>query len=221
MAHPKSIPTDCKREFISQDTQAYLCSKEIKHTTTTPYHPQANGRMEHLNGIVLTALRKLAQENASSWVKYLPTALLMARSRVNRDINFSPFEMVYGYKPDIQDLHKGLQLVEPDDVPRGNGISPKLKNICNLASEQGAKRVCEQVIKQTDLFEINNEVWALNPEKRKLKPKMIGHILQSQSTMTLKPNWYRTRTERRKTYTWTPFGLSKLGSIINHLNQHL
>ena len=34
--------------------------KEIEHITTTPYHPQANGRVEHLNGILLTALRKLA-----------------------------------------------------------------------------------------------------------------------------------------------------------------
>ena len=87
---PKRILMDCGREFNSQDTQAYLCSKEIEHITTTPYHPQANGRVERLNGIVLTALRKLAQENASSWIKHLLTALLMARSRVNRDINFSP-----------------------------------------------------------------------------------------------------------------------------------
>ena len=76
--------------------------------------------------------------------------------------------MVYGYKPDIQELSNSLQLVEPDDVPRGDDITPELKNICNLASEQGAKRVCEQVIKRTDLFEINNEVWALNADKRKL-----------------------------------------------------
>ena len=54
--------------------------------------------------------------------------------------------MVYGYKPEIQDLSNGLRLVEPDDVPRGNDISPELKDICNIASEQGAKRVCEQVI---------------------------------------------------------------------------
>ena len=82
--------------------------------------------------------------------------------------------MVYGYKPDIQDLPKGLRLVKPDDVPRGDDISSELKNICNLASEQGARRVCEQVIERTDLFEINNEVWALNPDKRKLAPEMIG-----------------------------------------------
>ena len=60
--------------------------------------------------------------------------------------------MVYKYKPDIQQLSNGLRLVELDDVSRGNDITPELKNICNLASEQGAKRVCEKVIEQTDLF---------------------------------------------------------------------
>ena len=75
-------------------------------------------------GIVLTALRKLAQENKSSWVKYLPTALLMARSCINRDIHFSPFEMIYGYKPDTQDGIYVFWLVETDDVPRGNDITP-------------------------------------------------------------------------------------------------
>ena len=91
---PKRILTDCGREFYSQDTQAYLRSKEIEHITTTPYLSQANGCMERINGIVLTALRKLSQEDERNWVKHLPTALLMARSCINRDIHFSPFEMV-------------------------------------------------------------------------------------------------------------------------------
>ncbi len=72
----------------------------------------------------------------------------MVRSHVNRDIHFSPFEMVYGYKPEIQKLPKRLKLAEPADVPMGDDITPELKNICNLAAEQGAKRACEQVVDQ-------------------------------------------------------------------------
>ena len=34
----KILITDYGREFISQDTQAYLQGKEIEHHTTTPYH---------------------------------------------------------------------------------------------------------------------------------------------------------------------------------------
>ena len=48
------------------------------------------------------------------------------------------------------------------------------KNICNLASEQGAKRAYEQVIDQTKTLEINDEVWALELDKAKLEEELFG-----------------------------------------------
>ena len=95
----------------------------------TPYHPQANGCVEQLNGVLLLALRKLFSEDPLSWPKHLPTALLMARSRVNRDIHFSPFEMVYSYKPEIQELPNSLKLIKTEVIPQGNKVSPELLEI--------------------------------------------------------------------------------------------
>ena len=126
---------------------------------------------------MLTALRKLSQEDERNWVKHLPTALLMARSRVNRDIHFSPFKMVYGYKPEIQELPKRLKLVEPAGVPMDDDITPELKNIRDLAAEQGAKRARKQVVDQTKTFKINDEVWALNPDNAKLYSEIMVLIL--------------------------------------------
>ena len=100
-SYPKRILTDWGKEFVSKDTWAYLLDKNVQLITTTPYHPQASGCMEQLNGVLLLALRKLSSEDPLSWPKHLPTALLMARSRVDRDIHFSPFVMVYSYKPEI------------------------------------------------------------------------------------------------------------------------
>ena len=51
----------------------------------------------------------------------------------------------------------------------GDDISPELKIIGNKASEQRSKRACEQTILQIKQFEITNEVWALNPDKQKLR----------------------------------------------------
>ena len=189
---------DCGREFISQDTQAYLYSKEIEHITTTPYHSQANGHVECLNVIVLTALRKLSQEDERNWVKHLPTALLMARSHINRDIHFSPFEMVYGYKPEIQELLKRLKLVKPAGVPMGDDITPELKNIRDLAAEQGAKHACEQVVDQTKTFKINDEVWALNLDKAKLKAEMIGPYTVIAVNQDFKTCWVQDKTGKLK-----------------------
>ena len=97
----------------------------------------------------------------------------MARSCVNREIHFSPFELVYRYKPEIKELLKRLKLNETASVPIVDGIPPELKNICDLASRQGAKCACEQVVDQTETFELKDEVWALNPDKAKLKAEII------------------------------------------------
>ena len=134
--YPKRILTDCSKEFVSKDTWAYLLDRNVQLITTTPYHPQANGCVEQLNGVLLLALRKLSSEDPLSWPKHLPTALLMARSRVIRDIHFSPFEMVYGYKPEIQELPNSLKLIEPEFFPQGNKVSPELLAIQSKASEQ-------------------------------------------------------------------------------------
>ena len=114
---------------------------------------------------MLTTLRKPSQEDKRTWVKHLLTTLLRAESCVNRNIHFSPFEMVYRYKPEIQELPKRLKLVDLDGVPMGHDITPELKSICNLATEQGAKRAHEQVVDQIKTFKINNEVWAINSDK--------------------------------------------------------
>ena len=46
--------------------------------------------------------------------------------------------------------------------------------IQSKASEQELKRVCEQELKKYIKFQINNKVWALNPNKSKLAPKLIS-----------------------------------------------
>ena len=50
--------------------------------------------------------------------------------------------MLHEYKPEIQKLPKRLKLAKPIGVPMGDNISPELKNICGLGSEQGAKLAC-------------------------------------------------------------------------------
>ena len=80
----------------------------------------------------------------------------------------------YTAKKEIQELPNSLKLIEPEVVPQGNKISPELLAIKSKASEQGLKRVCEQELKKYVKFQINNKVWALNPNKSKLAPKLIG-----------------------------------------------
>ena len=67
-----------------------------------------------------------------------------------------------------------MKLIELEVIPQGNKASPELLAIQSKASEQGLKCVCEQELKKYVTFQINNKVWALNPNKSKLAPELIG-----------------------------------------------
>ena len=95
---------------MSTKTQVYFSLDQIDHLPTTPYHPQANGRVERLNGALLQILEKLSIENPKLWYEHLPTALMVIRACVNRDISFSIFDIVYKYTPEINRSPQGLNL---------------------------------------------------------------------------------------------------------------
>lgn len=70
-----------------------LLGVDLVHTT--PYRPQTNGVIERLHGTLKPILAK-AKENGLDWVKFLPMALYAIRQSANRDIGFSPYELVFG-----------------------------------------------------------------------------------------------------------------------------
>ena len=46
---PDEIISDCGGEFNSKVTAELMKNYSIKHITTSPYHPQANGLVENFN----------------------------------------------------------------------------------------------------------------------------------------------------------------------------
>ena len=80
----------------------------------------------------------------------------------------------------------------------GEDITLELKNICNLAAEQGAKCACEQLVDQPETFKINDEVWALNPDKAKLKAEMIGPYTVIAVNQDFKTCWVQDKTGKLK-----------------------
>lgn len=54
---------DGGKELVSKATHNNSKLKGLKHIVTSPYHPQANGRIERLNGILIQTLEKLTVSN--------------------------------------------------------------------------------------------------------------------------------------------------------------
>ena len=73
-----------------------LCeSLHIEKIQTSPYHPESNGCVERLHGMLVPMLKKAA-DSKFQWPLQLKFCLFAIRSTPNRSTDFSPYEVVYG-----------------------------------------------------------------------------------------------------------------------------
>lgn len=94
---PLEITSNNGSEFISDEFKGYLHSCDIKHITTSPYHPQANGLVERFHGTLINSLRKCCSPyNQNLWDEYLNNALFAYRCSFSQSMKASPFFMTYG-----------------------------------------------------------------------------------------------------------------------------
>lgn len=90
------IDSDRGPHFMSKIVQDLTSILGIKWEHHTPWHPQSSGRVERMNGELKNILTKLIVETKLLWVKCLPMALLILRTRPRADLGISAFEMMYG-----------------------------------------------------------------------------------------------------------------------------
>ncbi|BES98622.1 Reverse transcriptase (RNA-dependent DNA polymerase) [Nesidiocoris tenuis] len=90
---PLRIHCDQGRQFMSElfSSLAKLCGSQIQRTT--PYHPQAQGKIERFHRTLKAAIRAHGQKK---WTEVLPTILLGIRASIKLDANASIAEMLYG-----------------------------------------------------------------------------------------------------------------------------
>ncbi|CAB0012867.1 unnamed protein product [Nesidiocoris tenuis] len=90
---PLRIHCDQGRQFMSElfSSLAKLCGSQIQRTT--PYHPQAQGKIERFHRTLKAAIRAHGQKK---WTEVLPAILLGIRASIKLDANASIAEMLYG-----------------------------------------------------------------------------------------------------------------------------
>ena len=105
--HPDVIITDNGLEFMSNAFQDGLRSLNIIHKKTTPIHPQTNGVVERFHRTLKDSLRKLMNNNTSSWEDQLADAMWAYRISDSEARGSSPYELLYGFPanmPHLEDL---------------------------------------------------------------------------------------------------------------------
>lgn len=88
---------------------------EVQPLSTCIYHPQTSGLVECFNDTLKHMLCKFALSSLHQWPKWLPLLLFAIRQVTQAFTGFSPFELLYGWKPRevIDILSKGWANPEP------------------------------------------------------------------------------------------------------------
>lgn len=122
---PGTITTDRGPQFRSKLFRELSKLTGFKHSSTTAYHPQANGMVERFHRQLKASL--IARANTTNWSEDVPLVLLGIRVAIKDDIKCSPADLVYG-----QSLRIPSELIvnHPNDSP------PSYSNILNKLRER-------------------------------------------------------------------------------------
>ena len=96
---PVQIHSDNGKEFVNKLSNELFNLLGIKHTTTTPVHPQCNVKVEVFNKKVAKYLFLFVDNSTLDWEQYIP-ALMFSYNTCNHSTTHTPpFELLYGMKP--------------------------------------------------------------------------------------------------------------------------
>jgi len=97
---PAEVLTDRGSE-LKAEFAALLWESLIDHRTTSPGHPQADGLAERAVGTVKACLRRVctATNSHGRWDEHIAWVQLGYNASVQASTKFSPFELIYAYRP--------------------------------------------------------------------------------------------------------------------------
>ena len=93
---PERIHTDQGTQFESAVFSKMLDLLKIHRSRTTPYRPQANGKVERFNRTMISWLRKAVDDDPVKWELMLPAIMMAYRSTISRPTGFTPYRLVFG-----------------------------------------------------------------------------------------------------------------------------
>lgn len=95
---PESILTDRAQNFLSDLMTKVFKLLGINRLSTSPYHPESNGSLERQHKVLKAMLRAYSDKDNTNWPDFIPFAVFVINTTVNRASGFTPFSLLYGYK---------------------------------------------------------------------------------------------------------------------------
>lgn len=96
---PETILTDNGSNFVSDLFKRVCKMLGINRSYATPYHPETNGALERTHRTLKEHLRCYINEGLNDWDTWIPYAVYTFNTTPHSSTNFSPYELLYGFKP--------------------------------------------------------------------------------------------------------------------------
>ncbi|RWS19974.1 Gag-Uncharacterized protein-like protein [Leptotrombidium deliense] len=130
---PRTVVTDNGTQFVAADFEKLLRERNVRHATTTPYHPEANGAVERTIRTIKETLAAICKNKRNQWERSLPFAVFAINTAVHESTNKSPFEIVFNRRA-----------LMPTDLRLGRKDYKELNKVGNLT---------DAVVKQHNVME--------------------------------------------------------------------
>nr|CAI5863056.1 unnamed protein product [Callosobruchus analis] len=176
---PESILTDSGTDFTSNLIKEVNKLFKIKHVLSSPYHPQTNGALERSHHTLKEYFKHYINENKNNWDEYVHLAMFTYNTHVHKSTNFTPFELIFGYKSYIpnsllckpefrysyDDYYSNLKL-------KMNKSFELARNNLTLAKEKSKVQYDKNIRDQN--IQLDDYVYIKNKDQHKLSSKFKG-----------------------------------------------
>ena len=96
---PTEVVTDQGKEFCAQLTEDLFRLMQVKHSTTSAYHPQCNSQAEVANKTIAKYLASFVDGSTLDWELYLPPLMFAYNTSFHSSVKNSPFFLTFGIEP--------------------------------------------------------------------------------------------------------------------------
>jgi len=164
---PKIIQSNQETHFVNEIIKELTAKFRIRHSLSSPYHPQSNGLVERFNRTLCEGIAKVA-ESIFDWDRFIQPVLWAYRTKELKITRQSPYKLVFGLEPKMAQNLVGLDLQNKSILDRLLAITdkvPQLRQSAKRALKENQLKIKEKFGEITPKFEKGDLVLYLDKAK--------------------------------------------------------
>ena len=146
---PQILLSDNSKEFTN-DLLSYVCEQHnTEQHFTNQYIPQSYGKTKNFNHLLKASIRKLCQDNMTSWDQVIYQMILPYRCGPHTLTGESPFFWIFNREPTLP-IYKLIKPVEPFDGEKDIAKRTEKSYIIPFTAAKMLARKCSDQKKTTN-----------------------------------------------------------------------